>query len=258
MLRRLLLCTLWLGLPAIGLAETKAGDKCTLSRDLAVRLQTSNAGSMDTEFTKDSSVVILKPGPRVTRIRSGELTAIVSTESLEAVCAVPQEQCRLTSAIKMATIPAEGSASGRVVRVKEGTLVAVLERGPLRTRVLVGSTTGQVNSAHLQEKCVREEGQAQKDAVNEAPALVARAVAIVAVIPFAAEAGVSAIDTRTFEDDVARALARRRKDVQAPLDPRPGSDERVLSLEQNLTRAADVGRQMGVHYVVTGHLTGQG
>lgn len=260
MLSRWFFGALWLLAAVVSHAETKAGDKCTLSRELAVRLQTSNAGSMDTEFAKDATVVILKPGPRVTRIRSGELTAIVATEALEAVCAVPQEQCRLTSAIKMATNPAEGSESGRVVRVKEGTLVAVLEKGPLRSRVLVGATTGQMNSAHLREKCVPEEVGAEgaSAGATAAPTSVARAGAAVAVIPFASEAGVSAIDARTFEDDVARALARRRKDVQAPMDPRPGQEQRVQSPEQNLTRAAELGRQLGVHYVVAGHLTGQG
>lgn len=245
-------------------AELEAGDDCRLSGALPVKLRNSVQGSVETELARGTDITITEPGLQFSRITAGELEALVPTTALEAVCAVPRERCVLQDAIKMATSGAPGGKQ-KVFKVKAGATVSVLERGPARSRVVVGGVLGRVNTDHLDEKCKelpdRKSAAASK---SEAPATDTGAIAPapagtrVAVIAFAVAPTGSAIDARAFEDDLTQALLKRRGDVMGPRDPRPDAKARVQDAKQHLANAGKIGAQMGVPFVVTGQLAREG
>lgn len=246
-------------------AELAAGDACKLSAPVVVKLRSSVQGTIETELSAGTEITVTDPGLQVTRIVSGEVEALAPTPPLEAACAAVKERCVLAEAIKMATAPGAGGKQ-KVFRVKQGATLSVLERGPSRSRVLVGGVLGRVNTRHLDEKCrrvalappsgaVTDEEEAPDDELDVAPAPEGVRVAVLA---FAIAPGASAVDARAFEDELSAALQRRRGDVVGPPGPRPDEDARRMDAAAHLAAAAKLGARMGVPYVVTGHLARDG
>lgn len=262
MTSRALLCFLALALASpTARAELSSGDDCRLSKPLLVKLRNSVQGSVETELPRGTEITISDAGLQVSRIQSGEVEALASTSSLEAVCAVPRARCVLTEPIKMATERSPRGGKSKVFKVKAGATLSILERGPSRSRVLVGNVRGRVNTEHLDEKCrqLAEGASAPVTAAATVGSVTPPAAGTrVAVLPFVVAKNASAVDARVFEDRITEALQKRRRDVVGPKDPRPAASERLADPKQHLATDGQVGAQLGVPYVVAAHLSGQG
>lgn len=230
-------------------AELTEGDQCRLSRPLLVKMR--DASGVQTELARGTLIAIEKPGRFFTRVRAGSVAALAPRSPLEAACRKAQERCRVEEPLKMAADPKAGGEP-RVFRVKAGAEVTVVERGERRARVLVDGVGGQVNARFLRERCrvLTDEPDASP---HGSPATLPRGARVL-VVPFSVGPGARGVDARAFEDALASALAKRRGDVLAPVEPRPGLKERRVEADAHVRAAWDSARALGAPYVLTGHV----